>query len=139
MIKRIAAILIVFLVAGATLIGGYFAMCAAFGATPAHAHDIYTGVYGKGGQLCCGGDDCASTTWREHGSNYEFLSREGDWIPVPEDRITFRPIPGDPPANDSHYGHLCYRAASETDRINHPENVFGKIYFYCAFIPPGFT
>ena len=29
------------------------------------AHDIYTGVHGKNGQLCCGGTDCAVTSYRE--------------------------------------------------------------------------
>ena len=41
----------------------------------ASAHDIYTGVHGKNGQLCCGGDDCAATSYRERGGQYEFLTR----------------------------------------------------------------
>ena len=40
----------------------------------ASAHDIYTGVHGKNGQLCCGGDDCAATSFRERGGQFEFLT-----------------------------------------------------------------
>ena len=35
----------------------------------ASAHDIYTGVKGKDGLLCCGGNDCAATTYRERVDN----------------------------------------------------------------------
>ncbi len=102
------------------------------------AHDIYTGVHGKNGQLCCGGSDCAATSFRERGGRYEFLTREQRWIAIPEDRITFLPIPGDPPDSDSHHAHLCYRSATENDRLGPAaSNVFEDIYLYGAFIPPG--
>ena len=108
-------------------------------ANPAHAHDIYTGLHGRNGQLCCGGDDCAATVYRERGGGFEFLTRERRWVAIPQERITFLPIPGDPPADDSHHAHLCYRAATEADRSvpQFAANVFGEIYLYCAFIPPG--
>lgn len=106
--------------------------------SPASAHDIYTGVHGKNGQLCCGGDDCAATSFRERGGQFEFLTRERRWIAIPEDRITFLPIPGDPPNNDSHRAHLCYRSATDSDRLSSASsNVFDGIFLYCAFIPPG--
>ena len=98
------------------------------------AHDIYTGVRGKGGQLCCGGNDCAATIYHEKGSTYEFLTREGRWVVIPQDRITFLPIPGDPPSGDSHRAHLCYRLPIEGDDAT---NNFDGIHLYCAFIPPG--
>jgi len=103
------------------------------------AHDIYTGVHGKNGQLCCGGTDCAVTSYREHGGRFEFLTRERQWIEIPEERITFLPIPGDPPDNsDGHHGHLCYRSATDSDRLGPASsNVFEDIFLYCAFIPPG--
>ena len=47
----------------ATLSGALIA--ASFSAVS--AHDIYTGVHGKNGQLCCGGTDCAVTSYREQG------------------------------------------------------------------------
>jgi len=101
------------------------------------AHEIYTGVHGKDGQICCGGDDCAATIFRERGDRYEFLSREGHWIFVPVDRITFLPIPGDPPSPDGHRAHLCYR---NPGRYDAPESLVGgdgqTIHLYCAFIPP---
>jgi hypothetical protein len=112
-----------------------------FAARPATAHEIYTNVHGRNGQLCCGGDDCGPTTYRERGSQFEFLTREGAWIAIPQDRITFLPIPGDPPSDDSHRAHLCYRPATDIDRSVLPfsANVFGNIFLYCAFIPPGGT
>ena len=57
---------------------------------------------------------------------------------IPEDRITFLPIPGDRLDGDTHRAHLCYRPATNADRIGSlASNVFGDIYLYCAFIPPG--
>lgn len=102
------------------------------------AHEIYTGVYGKNHQLCCGGDDCAATQYREHGSNYEFLTREKVWVDIPADRITFLPIPGDVDDGTPNRAHLCYRKATDVDRSGgYSNNVFGDIYLYCAFIVPG--
>jgi hypothetical protein len=102
------------------------------------AHDIYTGVHGGNGQLCCGGDDCAATYFRERGGGFEFLTRERQWIAIPAERITFLPIPGDPPNDDSHHAHLCYRSATDNDRLGlASSNVFDDIFLYCAFIPPG--
>jgi hypothetical protein len=94
------------------------------------AHDIYTGVHGKNGQLCCGGTDCAVTSYREHGGRFEFLTRERQWIEIPEERITFLPIPGDPPDDsDGHHGHLCYRSATDSDRLGPASsNVFEDIF-----------
>jgi hypothetical protein len=103
-----------------------------------NAHDIYTGVHDKDGRLCCGGNDCAATSYREDGGQFEFLTRESRWITIPAERITFLPVPGDPPADDSHHAHLCYRHATDEDREGgYSYNVFGDIYLYCAFIPPG--
>ncbi len=104
----------------------------------ADAHDIYTGAKGKDGLLCCGGNDCAATTYREQGGRFEFLTREQRWVVIPEERITFLPVPGDPPNDDSHHAHLCYRPATESDKMGwSAANVFDNIYLYCAFIPPG--
>ena len=119
------------------------ALSAALLASPvsqAGAHDIYTGVKGRDGLLCCGGSDCAATTYRERGGAFEFLTREQRWVSIPAERITFLPIAGDPPANDAHHAHLCYRPATEADRSGWSAgNVFDDIYLYCAFIPPGAT
>jgi hypothetical protein len=102
------------------------------------AHEIYTGLHGRNGQLCCGGNDCAATVYRERGGRFEFLTREEQWIAIPQERITFLPIPGDPPADDSHHAHLCYRSATDSDRMgSSSSNVFEGIFLYCAFIPPG--
>ncbi len=118
----------------AALVGALFV--APFSA--ASAHDIYTGVHGKNGQLCCGGNDCAATSYREAGGHFEFLTREQRWVSIPEERITFLPLPGDRNDSDTHHAHLCYRPATESDRLGPmATNVFEDIYLYCAFIPPG--
>jgi hypothetical protein len=108
----------------------------------AQAHDIYTGLHGKDKQLCCGGNDCAVTHFREQADHYEFKTRDGAWVAIPQDRITFLPIPGEQPVSDddddAHRAHLCYRPATEGDKLGAmASNVFGPIYLYCAFIPPG--
>jgi len=108
--------------------------------TPALAHDIYTGLHGKNNLLCCGGSDCAPTIYRETGDKYEFLTREGEWVKIPEERITWLPIPGDKVDDpETHRAHLCYRRALDGDHSvsGALENVFGPIYLYCAFISPG--
>jgi len=104
----------------------------------AGGHEIYTGLHDKTGQLCCGGSDCAATVFREQGGAYEFLTREQRWVAIPQPRITFLPIPGDSDTRD-HLAHLCYRAANDFDRAddNRRQSVFGDIFLYCAFIPPG--
>ena len=106
--------------------------------TVVRSHDIYTGVRGKNNQLCCGGSDCAATIYQEHGGVFAFLTREGEWVEIPVARITFLPIPGDEPSDDPHHAHLCYRPATDADRIG-PEhdNIFEDIFLYCAFIAPG--
>ena len=109
-------------------------------ASPASAHDIYTDVHGRDGQLCCGNNDCSPTKWRVVEGNYEFLTREGHWISVPEDRITFLPLPGDEASGDTHRAHLCYTEppvgpSQSPDRLMHGDGQ--TILFYCAWIPPG--
>lgn len=119
-------------------LGGVLVAALAGSYSAAEAHDIYTGVHGRNGQLCCGGEDCASTVYRERGGTFEFLTREQEWVAIPEERITFLPIPGDPPSDDSHHAHLCYRSATDFDRKGPAAaNVFSDIFLYCAFIPPG--
>jgi hypothetical protein len=111
-----------------------------FATTPAVSHGIYSGVTGKDGQLCCGADDCSATVYRESGGTFEFLTREHTWVEIPSDRITFLPIPGDEiPPGETHRAHLCYRPATSLDRVTPYKraNVFGDIYLWCAFIPPG--
>lgn len=104
----------------------------------AGAHDIYTDLRDKQGMLCCGGQDCQATSYRETNNHYEFLTRESKWVAIPEERIQFLPIPGDKPSNNSHLAHLCYREATDFDRQGpNAGSVFDYIFLYCAFIPPG--
>ena len=63
--------------------------------------------------------------WRQRLRRYD-LSRARRRLRVPDaraamgcdpaERIIFLPIPGDPPNNDSHHAHLCYRSATDYDR-----------------------
>jgi hypothetical protein len=79
-------------------LGGALLTAMTASSSMAIAHDIYTGVHGQNGQLCCGGGDCAPTVYRERGGTFEFLTREREWVAIPQERITFLPIPGDPRA-----------------------------------------
>ena len=118
----------------------------AIGGGDVAAHDIYSGVHGKTGQLCCGGDpvtgDCAPTQWALRDGRYFLRSREGHWIEIPAERIDFLPVPGDEKYDEiPHLAHLCYREARETDSALNGERLFSgegqTIFLYCAFIKPG--
>jgi hypothetical protein len=123
----------------------------ALGAQSAQSHEIYSGVHGKDGQLCCGGSDCKETVYRERAGHYFVLTREEHWIEIPEDRITFLPIPGDDPnekpvSDEYHRAHLCYRGPlpdGDWSVKSHDAHVFSgdgeSIWLYCMFIPPGAT
>ena len=116
-------------------------LCAALAlSATARAHDIYTGVRGKFGNVCCGGKDCSLTKYREAGDQYEFLTREGHWVDVPADRIMFMAIPGDPPHSDSHAAHLCYGPVIGYETSDDLVSGEGQVvHLYCAFIVPGGT
>lgn len=107
----------------------------------ANAHDIYGGVHGKDGQLCCGAEDCNPTVYRESNGQFEFRLRDNTWQVIPTDRITWLPIPGDTLSDESHLAHICYRPILSTDYNNEytHNRIVGNIYLYCAFIPPGGT
>jgi hypothetical protein len=114
---------------------------------PAQAHDIYSGVKGKDDQLCCGGSDCSRTVYRERGGGFEVLSRENHWIEVPQDKITFLPVPGDEIDGTSHLAHFCYRESTNADQtaLAKRDHLFlsrdgiQSVWHYCTFIPPGGT
>jgi hypothetical protein len=111
----------------------------------AFAHDIYSGLRGKNGQVCCSDHDCAATIYREIGNTFEFLTRENHWVSIPKSRITFLPIPGDPPSNEEHHAHLCYSILGPGYAWAEPDGEFffrskdgaETINLFCAFIPPG--
>ena len=121
-------------------------VCAALAAIvalvePTFSHEWYTGLKGKDGQLCCGGNDCAPTLWKERGGEFFFETRDKHWVFIPQERITFLPVPGDESEQVDHRAHLCYRAPTSYDD-SRPQNIFSddagnQIYLYCAFINPG--
>jgi hypothetical protein len=112
---------------------------------PAFPHDMYTGVHGENGQVCCSDHDCSSTIYREIGGAFEFLTRENHWVAIPKRRIIFLPVPGDPPSNERHHAHLCYSIPGPGYAWAQPDDEFffrsddgaETINLYCAFIPPG--
>lgn len=112
--------------------------------SPVKGHEIYTGVTGRDGQLCCGADDCFVTTYYEKKTHFFFKLKPEDGgvsIDVPADSITWTPIVGDTPDGPPNKAHLCYRKAIlPSDMLN--ENFAKRIIdekwlVYCAFIPPG--
>lgn len=110
----------------------------------AAAHEIYTGLYSHKGQLCCGGNDCFLTEYREVKSHFEFETKEHKWILIPQDEITFLPVPGDDLTKGTpHRAHMCYRDVTDEDKMRSPGRIFSgdgqDIFLYCAFIPPGPT
>lgn len=116
-------------------------LAAVLAATPAVAHDIYSGVHGKDGQLCCGANDCEPTVYQERRGEFYFYTREKHWLRIPADRITFLPVPGDESNTESHRAHLCYRPTNVYDS-NRSERVLtddagNELFLYCAFIAPG--
>ena len=111
-------------------------------ALPCNAHEIYTGVKGKDGQLCCGGTDCQATTYEERRGEFYFFTREKTWLRVPEDRITFLPVHGDEDVTTHNHAHLCYRQGTDADRMTQGDRILtddhgALVYLYCAFVPPG--
>lgn len=117
-------------------------MACLFIATGALAHDIYNGVYGRGGNLCCGGDpvtgDCealaSDQVHERNGSVVIDSKRYGHPVLVPQNRIVWGGLPGEVPGTA---GHWCGKPRAETDSEvddNQPDPSFRT---FCAFIAPG--
>ena len=120
------------------------------------AHDIYSHVFGKGGQLCCGGDpvtgDCAPVIAQIEGDYVVYFIHPGRIrqsykempdvrVRVPISFVTFLPIAGQEQQEDvpmpgpgQAIGHFCGRPATFT-----AANVFDGWLVYCAFLDPGAT
>jgi hypothetical protein len=121
---------------------------------PSQAHEWYTGLHDKRGQLCCGANDCEPTHFRIVEGRYELQLRDGRWFGLSAEDITFLPVPEDnkPPfkmtdgsddTDVSHRAHMCYVLPDAT--VNYTDvwkaHFFRvsngiAIIFYCAFIPP---
>ena len=122
---------------------------------PAQAHEWYSGLHDKRGQLCCGAEDCEPTHFRLRAGEYELQLRDETWFHIPAEKITFLPVPEDnkPPflmhdgsedRDVEHRAHLCYVDPSNIGpdytssyRAQYIIADRGReIIFYCAFIPP---
>ncbi len=107
---------------------------------PTHGHEIYTGLHGRTGNLCCGGSDCSVTTYRERGSRTETAKSPGCPCPGPDSYSC--PIPGDD-MSDARLGraHLCYTTMSGYQSIMPDKTQIDDhgvaTTVFCAFIPPG--
>ena len=111
---------------------------------PASPHDIYTGVTGKDGQLCCGAEDCFRTTYAERKAHFFFHLKPEDGgaeLDIPADMITWMPVVGDTADGPANKAHLCYRRYQASDDLNQnfAKRRVGDFLVYCAFIPPGST
>lgn len=116
------------------------AMCA-FLASAAMAHDIYKGVTGTHGNLCCGGDpktgDCEALTFDQiHEKNGVFVidsKRYGKPVLLPHDRIIWGGVPGEVPGTAGHWcGVPRVQPAVTDDKQPDPDFIT-----LCAFIAPG--
>jgi hypothetical protein len=88
--------LVAFVVLSLTfLVAMHWALTAAF------AHEIYGGGHGRDNQLCCCANNCNPTWYREEGQHKEFLTHEKHWVTIPQDRITFPPIPNEQEYRDA--------------------------------------
>lgn len=117
-------------------------------AGPARAHDIYKDVR-VNGLPCCGGDpvtgDCEALSSAQISLGRDirvFSKRWGVWVVIPEHRVQWMPLPGEPepPAP----GHWCgkprekmasgYGSVAPAD-ADQPDPA---IWTYCIFLgPPG--
>lgn len=109
---------------------------------PARAHDVYTGLYDRVGQICCGGDphfgDCEplredQVAVHPDGSVTMQSRRYGTSITVGAPKVTWLPVRGsDAPA------HWCGvpRTRIELGPVD-DENPDPGYWTYCAFVTPG--
>lgn len=126
----------------AILFGGLLAGYAAclWSSTEAYPHDVYKGVYGRKGNLCCGGDpqagDCEALNWdqihTDRGVTIIDSKRYGHPVLVPEDRIVWGGIPGEVPGTAGHWCGIP-RVAGATS----PDQPDPSFLTFCAFIAPG--
>ncbi|MFO1148895.1 MAG: hypothetical protein U1E62_11025 [Alsobacter sp.] len=103
---------------------------------PADAHDIYTRLRDRSGYQCCGGDDCEAIgsdfRVRPDGSVVMHSRRQGTWIAVAPDKITWLVVPG----GEASEAHWCGRprgAAEAGLGADQPDDGF---WTYCAFVAP---
>jgi hypothetical protein len=112
---------------------------------PAGAHDIYRGVTGPGGQLCCGGDpvtgDCErleheQIRWRRDGTVEMRSRRYGRTILIGAETVLPTGIPGDRDAA----GHYCGVPRERVGRAGEaptPAQPDRDYWTFCAFVAPG--
>ena len=118
--------------------GGVIAVAARSPA--ASAHDIYSGVHGKNGQLCCGGDDCAATFYRERRRPFRIPDARAAMDRDPRGTHHFPADSRRTATRTSIRTARIYAIARRQTPIGsapHSSNVFDDIFLYCAFIPPG--
>jgi len=116
-------------------------MACLFLATGALAHDVYKGIYGVKGNLCCGGDpqtgDCEALAFDQIHENGGVIvvdsKRYGHPVLVPQDRIVWGGIPGEVPGTAGHWCGIPRAQPATTT----PEQPDPNYLTFCAFIAPG--
>lgn len=109
------------------------------------SHDIH----GPKGQLCCNGSsdgqtgDCAPTLAKAEANDVAYLVGGKTWVRVPNDHVTFLPVPGEetqvlPPAGEGLvWGHFCGVVPNAAQASYRSKDIFDGVLVYCAFYPPG--
>lgn len=97
-----------------------------FASVECWAHDPYTGLRDRAGQLCCSGEDCeVINNYFVHsdGGAAFYSSRWKQWIHIYPDQITWMALPGGS-------AHWCGRVMLPMDAPT------GMLITFCAFIDP---
>lgn len=113
-------------------------VCLIIAGTAAHAHDIYTGVRGKGGNNCCDNGDCEPLTEEQikaqpNGDFQVYTNRLKRWVLVDKSRVEYKLLP----MGEQWAGHWC------GDKKYRPYIIDGQpdmeVATYCFFLaPPSF-
>jgi hypothetical protein len=108
------------------------------GALTVPAHDVYTTLRSRTGQLCCTDRDCEAVTYRllPDGDVFVFSSKQNAIIRVPKNMIVWSPIPGSP-----YEAHWCGAKMGPVMGDVYPPVGPGEAdpsyVTYCAYIDPG--
>jgi hypothetical protein len=95
---------------------------------PIPAHDIYSHLWDERGASCCDDQDCRPAFHHLTARGVQMYVDQ-QWINVPNERIQYRALPGDP--GETGGGNWC-GSANEPD-LSNPEGLYVT---KCAIPPP---
>lgn len=115
------------------------------GVRAAYPHDVYTGLRGNQGQLCCGGDpvtgDCEPLQWEQVAIHQDGTvtiqsKRYTGSVTVAAEKITWLPVAAGPDGIQ-YPGHWCGVRNTMTSRVEFPDQIDRAFWTYCLFLAPG--